>query len=251
MIEIKNVSQINIMRDNGFLLDSCLQKVISKANPGVTTLALDELAESLIREAGAVPNFKGYQGYPSTLCTSVNDQVIHGRPNKRSLIQGDVLTVDVGLVRNGFHVDRATTIIVGGEAAADSKVVKFLATGREALEHAINEVMPHKHVGDISAAMQEVVERAGYSVIREFTGHGVGTKLHMEPTIPCFGQRGRGSRLEVGMTLAVEVMMNMGSSKIKTLKDGWTTVTQDGSLSAQFEHTVAVTEDGCAILTLS
>lgn len=251
MIEIKSAEQLAIMRQSGQALDACLMAVMAAAQPGVTTLELDSMAESMIVKFGGKPNFKGYGGFPFTLCTSVNDQVIHGFPNKRALVAGDALTVDVGMVYQGLHVDHATTMRIGDSKSSetDQSVDKFLAVGQRALDAAIDQIRPGAHVGDISSTIQLVVEAGGYSVIRDYTGHGVGTKLHMDPVIPCFGKPGTGDKLEVGMTLAVEVMMNMGKADVRTLKDGWTVVTKDKSLSAQFEHTVAVVEGGYEILT--
>ena len=251
MIELKQPEQLQIMGVGGQKLAACLAQVVAAAKVGVTTLELDSLAERLILEVGGRPNFKGYQGYPYTLCTSVNEQVIHGFPNKRALVSGDVLTIDVGMLYQGWHVDHAVTVVVGlaKEVEQQQQTQRFLKTGQRALAAAIDQIKPGAHVGDLSAAIQAVVEEAGYSVIRDFTGHGLGSALHMEPIIPCFGRAGTGARLEVGMTLAVEVMMNMGKAETRTLKDGWTVVSKDKSLSAQFEHTVAVTQDGFEILT--
>lgn len=251
MIELKTPEQLEIMRTGGKLLAECRDAVLAAAQLGVTTLELDTLAEKLIRERDAKPNFKGYGGFPYSICANVNELVIHGFANKRALQVGDVFSLDIGLIYKGLHVDTTGTIIVGGMDAADQKVQQFIKTGEKALSLAIEQTRAGNRVGDVSAVMQQTVESAGYSVIREFVGHGVGSELHMDPLVPCFGKAGTGEMLKEGMTLAIEVMMNMGGPEIKTLKDGWQVVTKDHSLSAQFEHTVAITKDGPEILTLS
>jgi methionyl aminopeptidase len=251
MIEIKTANQQNIMAEGGRLLAECRDLVVQAAEAGVTTLELDQLAEAEIRRRGAEPNFKGYGGYPYSICANVNDLVIHGFPNKRQLQNGDVFSLDIGLKYKGLHVDTTATKVIGGVDSAPENVQRFIATGQSALQLAIEQAVPGNRVGDISAAMQQTVESAGYSVVRDFVGHGVGSELHMEPMVPCFGKAGSGPTLEVGMTLAIEVMMNMGKPEIRTLKDGWQVVTKDRSLSAQFEHTVAITIDGPLILTTS
>jgi methionyl aminopeptidase len=249
VIELKSHDQLMLMRQGGAILANTLSVVGAAAKAGTTTLELDILAEQLIRDSGAVPAFKGYQGFPSTLCTSLNEQVIHGKPNKRPLVVGDLLTIDVGLIWQGLVLDHATTLVIAGESQVNRSEQSFLMAGKQSLEAAIDAARVGNRVGDISAAMQGIVEHRGYSVVREYAGHGVGSELHMEPFIPCYGNPGRGMLLAEGMTLAIEVMFNMGGSGVKTLKDGWTVVTKDGTLSAQFEHTVAVTDAGPEILT--
>jgi methionyl aminopeptidase len=250
MIELKDQKQLAAMADGGALLAKCREAVLAAAEPGVTTLELDALAEKLIRDGGGTPNFKGYGGFPFTICANVNDLVIHGFPNKRALQPGDVFSLDIGLIWQGLHVDTTETKIIGGLDTASEAVQKFIKTGEKALSLAIDQAVIGHRVGDISATMQQTVEQAGYSVIREFVGHGVGSELHMEPMIPCFGRAGTGPLIQEGMTVAIEVMMNMGGPAVKTLKDGWQVVTKDHSLAAQFEHTVAVTKNGPQILTL-
>lgn len=249
MVELKTPQQLKSMTEGGRLLAQIRDQLVSLAQPGMTTIELDQMAEKLITQAGAKPSFKGYGGYPFTICANVNELILHGYANKRALLTGDVFSLDIGLVYDNLHVDTTDTIIVGGPDKAPADVQQFVKVGRQALMSAIDQAVVDHRVGDISATMQAIVEQAGYSVIREFVGHGVGTSLHMDPQIPCYGRPGIGPKLEEGMTLAIEVMMNMGKPDIKTLKDGWQIVTKDGSLSAQFEHTVAITKDGPQILT--
>jgi methionyl aminopeptidase len=216
--------------------------------PGVTTLELENVAETMIAEAGAKPAFKGYHGFPCVLCTSLNDQVVHGIPSAKTVLrEGDILSVDCGAVIDGYYGDSAITIPVGKVAATTQRL---LDVTQQSLVRAIETVRPGAMLGDVGAAVQEMVEAEGFSVVKEFVGHGIGTHMHEDPQIPNFGQRGRGVRLREGMVLAIEPMVNAGSDAVRVLKDGWTAVTEDGSLSAHFEHTVAVTKDGAAILTL-
>ena len=250
MIELKNDEQLQIMRQGGALLARIRDEVLGGAEAGVTTLELNDLAERLMKQAGAKSNFKGYGGFPFVICANVNDLIIHGFANKRPLQNGDVFSLDIGLIWKGLHVDTTATKIIGGLENAPEKVQTFIKTGEKALSLAIDRAVIGNRVGDISSTMQQTVESAGFSVIREYVGHGVGSELHMEPMIPCYGRAGTGEVLKEGMTLAIEVMMNMGGPKVRTLKDGWQVVTKDNSLSAQFEHTVAVTKDGPEILTI-
>ncbi len=215
--------------------------------PGVTTEQIDALAEQRVREAGAEPAFKGYHGYPATVCASVNEQVVHGIPSSRQLVEGDVVSVDMGARLDGFFGDCAVTVPVG-QVSADA--AGLLRVTEEALFHGIEAVKPGARVSDIGAAVQQHVEAHGFSVVREFVGHGIGTALHEEPQIANYGPGGRGPRLSEGMVLAIEPMVNAGKPGVKVLSDGWTAVTRDGSLSAHFEHTVVVTGEGCEILTL-
>jgi methionyl aminopeptidase len=213
----------------------------------VTTLALDEFAERFIREAGGKPAFKGYRGYPRSLCTSVNDQVIHGIPAKDTILKsGDLLSIDVGAIVDGFYGDAAVTVPVGTVTAEAERLMRVT---EEALALGIAEARPGSRLFDISAAIQQHVESHRYSVVREFVGHGIGRSLHEDPQVPNFGERGRGLRIQPGMVLAIEPMVNAGGSKTVVQEDQWTAVTADGSLSAHFEHTVAVLEDGPRILT--
>ncbi len=249
MIELKTEQQLAIMTEGGAKLARCRDAVVAAAQPGVTTLELDALAESLIVKTGGKPNFKGYGGFPYTICANVNELILHGFPNKRPLQQGDIFSLDIGLIWQGLHVDTTATTVIGGIGAVSEAVQRFVKTGEKALSLAIDQAVVGNRVGDISAIMQKTVESAGYSVIREFVGHGVGTELHMEPMVPCFGRPGTGVMLKEGMTLAIEVMMNMGGPGVRTLKDDWQVVSKDKSLTAQFEHTVAVTAAGPQVLT--
>jgi methionyl aminopeptidase len=215
--------------------------------PGVTTADLDELAETRIRKAGATPAFKGYHGYPATICASVNEEVIHGIPSgRRVLVDGDVISIDVGAELNGYFGDSAITLAVG---RVSEEAATLLRVTDESLYKAIEAVKPGGRISDIGHAVQKHVEAYGFSVVREFVGHGIGQKMHEEPQVPNYGEPGRGPRLTEGMVLAIEPMVNAGKAAVKVLADGWTAVTRDGSLSAHFEHTVAVTADGPWILT--
>jgi methionyl aminopeptidase len=216
--------------------------------PGVTTADLDSHAESRVRQAGGVPAFKGYHGFPATLCTSVNEEVIHGIPSRRALREGDVVSIDVGAVLDGFYGDAAITVPVG---RVSDDAARLLRVTEEALFRGIEQAVIGARVTDIGAAVQRHVESFGYSVVREFVGHGVGTALHEEPQVPNYGPGGRGPRLTEGMTLAIEPMVAMGKAAVKVLGDGWTAVTKDRSLAAHFEHTVAVTADGPRIMTVA
>jgi methionyl aminopeptidase len=215
--------------------------------PGMTTSELDAEAERLVRAGGAEPAFKGYRGYPATLCASVNEQVVHGIPSPRRLVEGDILSLDMGVKLNGFYGDSAVTVPVG---RIGDDVQRLLVVTQEALERGIRQVRVGGRISDIGHAIQQHVESHGFSVVREFVGHGIGAALHEEPQIANYGEPGRGPRMAEGMVLAIEPMVNMGRPAVKVLSDGWTAVTRDGSLSAHFEHTVAVTSDGPLVLTM-
>ena len=235
------------MRAAGRLVGQVLTALAAKVAPGVTTAQLDAIAEGLIVDAGATPAFKGYHGYPATICASVNDEVIHGIPSgQRVLNAGDVISIDVGAKLNGYYGDSAVTLAVGpiSEAAAT-----LLRVTEESLYKAIEVVKPGSRISDIGHAVQKHVEAHGFSVVREFVGHGIGQEMHEEPQVPNYGEPGRGPRLAEGMVIAIEPMVNAGKPQVKVLSDGWTAVTRDHSLSAHFEHTVAVTADGPWILT--
>jgi len=223
-----------------------LRELRDMVQPGVTTADLDEVAEARLREANAQPAFKGYHGYPATICASVNEQVVHGIPSGRALVDGDILSIDMGAKLDGFYGDCAVTVPVGD---VDEDATRLLQVTEAALYRGIEQVRPGARVSDIGAAVQACVEAAGFSVVREFVGHGIGTKLHEEPQIPNYGTPGRGPRLAEGMVLAIEPMVNFGKAGVKVLGDGWTAVTRDGSLSAHFEHTVVVVGGGSRILT--
>jgi len=246
MIVCKSASELARMRTANALVADVLGALKAMVLTGVTTLDLDAVAESLVRDGGAEPAFKGYRGYPATLCTSVNEEVVHGIPSKRPLKAGDIVSLDVGVLLDGFYGDSALTVPVGEISVT---AAKLLSVTEQSLERAISAVRVGARVSDLGYAVQHYVEANGYSVVREFVGHGIGTKLHEEPQIPNYGQPGQGPRLAEGMVLAIEPMVNVGSATVKVLKDGWTAVTSDGNLSAHFEHTVAVTAEGAEVLT--
>lgn len=236
------------MRRSGQIVREVLETVKSKVAPGVATMDLERMAEEKIRELGAKPAFKGYHDYPCVLCTSVNDEIIHGIPSeKRVLKAGDIVSIDCGVVMEGYYGDSAITVPVGG--ALSPQLTKLLEVTEAALKKAINEVRLGKTVGDVGAAVQEYVEANGFSVVRDFVGHGIGTHLHEDPQVPNYGTRGHGMRLREGMVLAIEPMVNIGKPGARVLDDKWTAVTEDGSYSAHFEHCVAVTRNGPLVLT--
>ena len=236
------------MRAAGRLVGEVLTELTARVAPGVTTAELDDVAETRIREAGATPAFKGYHGYPATICASINEEVIHGIPSgTRVLNEGDVISIDVGASLDGYFGDSAVTLAVG---RVTEEAATLLRVTEESLYKAIECVRPGGRISDVGHAVQHHVEAYGFSVVREFVGHGIGTSLHEEPQIPNYGTAGRGPRLQEGMALAIEPMVNAGKPAVKVLGDGWTAVTKDKALSAHFEHTVVVTEDGCRVLTL-
>ena len=235
------------MRASGRLVGEVLTELASKVAPGVSTAELDELAEKRILAAGGTPAFKGYHGYPATICASINDEVIHGIPSgRRILADGDIISIDVGVSLDGYFGDSAITLPVGTVSA---EAASLLRATEEALYKAIECARPGGRVSDIGHAVQQHVESFGFSVVREFVGHGIGQRMHEEPQVPNYGEPGRGPRLEAGMVLAIEPMVNAGKPAVKVLGDGWTAVTRDGNLSAHFEHTVAVTSGEPWILT--
>ena len=247
MIVCRSKAEIDKLRRVNQLVAQVLAELREMAVPGASTAEIDEVAEARVREAGAEPAFKGYHGYPATVCVSANEQVVHGIPSKRPLVQGDILSIDMGAKLDGFFGDCAVTVPVGTVSPQASELLRVT---EEALFHGIDAVKPGARVSDIGAAVQQHVEAHGFSVVREFVGHGIGTSLHEEPQIANYGPAGRGPRLAEGMVLAIEPMVNAGKPAVKVLADGWTAVTRDGSLSAHFEHTVAVTKDGPAVLTM-
>jgi methionyl aminopeptidase len=235
------------MRAAGRLVGEVLTALTGRVAPGVTTADLDEIAEKLITDAGAIPAFKGYHGYPATICASINEEVIHGIPSgHRVLKDGDILSIDVGASLEGYFGDSAITLPVGH---VSEEAAQLLRVTEEALYKAIEVAKPGGRVSDIGHAVQQHVEAYGYSVVREFVGHGIGQRMHEEPQVPNYGEPGRGPRLVEGMVLAIEPMVNAGRQAVRVLADGWTAVTRDGSLSAHFEHTVAVTSGEPWILT--
>jgi methionyl aminopeptidase len=234
------------MRHANSLVAEVLDLLRSSVAPGVTTADLDALAESRVRESGAEPAFKGYHGYPATICASVNEEVIHGIPSRRELVEGDIVSIDMGVLYDGYYGDSAITVPVG---RVSEEAAALLRVTEEALHEAIARATVGARVSDIGDAVQTHVERSGFTVVREFVGHGIGQKLHEEPQVPNYGPGGRGPRLAQGMVLAIEPMVNAGKAAVKVLSDGWTAVTRDGRLSAHFEHTVAVTAAGPLVLT--
>jgi methionyl aminopeptidase len=248
VIVLKTPQEIEKMRRAGRIVADTRRKVLEAVRPGVTTARLDAIAEEHIVAAGAVPSFKGYRGtYPASICSSVNDQVVHGIPGPRVLTEGDLLSLDFGARWEGYHGDSAVTVFVGEPPSDEAE--KLVRVTEEALEAGISQIRPGKRLSDIGHAVEQVVEGAGFSVVREYVGHGIGQSLHEDPQIPNYGPPGRGPELSPGMVLAVEPMVNMGSWETRLLDDEWTVVTADGSLSAHFEHTIACTDDGPEILT--
>ena len=247
MIVCRSAAELEKMRAAGRLVGEVLTEMTARVAPGVTTAALDEIAEEMIRDAGAIPAFKGYHGYPATICASINEEVIHGIPSGRRILnEGDVVSIEVGASLDGYYGDSAVTLPVG---AVSEQAATLLRVTEESLYRAIERVRVGGRISDIGHAVQHHVEAYGFSVVREFVGHGIGQRMHEEPQVPNYGEPGRGPRLTEGMVLAIEPMVNAGKPAVKVLADGWTAVTRDGSLSAHFEHTVAVTADGPWILT--
>ncbi len=234
------------MAEAGRIVAEALEEIRKNITPGVTTKELDELAESYILSKRAKPAFKGYRGYPASACTSVNEQVVHGIPSSVKLSEGDIISLDIGVNLNGFFGDAAITLPVG---KIDKKAEKLLRVTRKALDEGIAKAVPGNRLSDISSAIQKCSEAGGYSVVRNFVGHGIGRSLHEEPQIPNFGKPGEGPMLREGMTLAIEPMVNAGSWEVEILKDGWTAVTRDRKLSAHFEHTIVITKNDQCILT--
>jgi methionyl aminopeptidase len=247
-IVCKSAAEIERMRQSGRIVRQVLDHVRSMVAPGVTTMDLERAAEKKIAELGAKPAFKGYYDYPCVLCTSVNEEIVHGIPSeKRALKDGDIVSIDCGVVLDGYYGDAAITVPVS--EAVKPELRKLLTVTEESLYRGIDQALIGNSVGDVGAAVQEHVEANGFSVVREFVGHGIGTRLHEEPQVPNFGARGHGAKLREGMVLAIEPMVNYGKPETKVLGDKWTAVTVDGSFSAHFEHCVAVTKNGPVILT--
>ena len=248
MVTLKSEREIERMRASGKVVAEVLQALEAEIRPGVATAELDRLAESIIRaHEGARPAFKGYGGFPASICASVNEEVVHGIPSKsRTLEAGDIVGIDVGVLMEGYHADAARTFAVGPVTEVTRRL---LSVTQSALEAGIDAARPGARLGDVSAAIQSVAEAAGFSIVRDLVGHGIGQHLHEDPQVPNFGVEGRGLELEPGLVIAIEPMVNVGGSEVRTLEDAWTIVTIDGSLSAHFEHTVAITENGPDILT--
>ena len=246
MIYLKTDEEIELLRESNLLVGQTLGELAKWVAPGVTTLQLDRIAEEFIRDHQAVPGFLGYAGYPNTLCVSVNEQIVHGIPSDYTLKEGDIVSIDCGVVKNGFNGDSAYTFEVG---EVPDEVRRLLKTTKEALYLGIEQAVEGKRVGDISNAIQTYCEHKGYSVVRELCGHGVGKKLHEEPEVPNYGRRGCGPLLKNGMVIAIEPMINLGSRNIVVEKDRWTTRTKDRKPSAHFEHTIAIRENGADVLS--
>lgn len=248
MIIIKSNREIEIMKEAGRINALAHRKVKEAIRPGISTLELDEIAEKVIRDNGAIPTFKGYEGFPKSICASINDVVIHGIPNKNIILKdGDIISIDIGSTYKGYVGDSAMTHPVGTVSLEKQKLMDVT---REALYEGLKFAMPHFHLSDISHAIEAHVRKNGFDVVKEFTGHGVGREMHEDPSIPNYGEAGYGPILKPGMVLAIEPMVASHSARIKILKDGWTTVTKDGSPSAHFEHTIAITDVGYEILTI-
>jgi methionyl aminopeptidase len=246
MVILKLPDEIEKLRGGNRIVAEILGELRDKVKPGVATRELEDYCESLCRKKRVKPAFKGYRGYPFALCTSINGEVVHGMPSDRPLLSGDILSIDFGVNYKGYYGDAAITVPVGGVSAEAARLMQVTEAG---LYDAIGEARVGNRLGDISAAVQERVETAGFSVVRDFVGHGIGKNLHEDPQIPNYGIRGRGIQLKAGMVLAIEPMVNEGSYEVLIQPDGWTVVTKDGMLSAHFEHSVAITENGPDILS--
>ncbi|MBU1701394.1 MAG: type I methionyl aminopeptidase [Candidatus Eisenbacteria bacterium] len=249
MIFLRRQEEIEKIRESGRIVAGALDLAEEAVRPGITTDTLDAMIEEYILSEGGVPSFKGYHGYPASSCLSINDVVVHGIPDKgRELKSGDIIGVDIGCYKNGYHGDAAKTFAVG---EVEDRVILQMQVTREALYEGIQQARIGNKLGDISAAIQNRVEMHSFSIVRDLVGHGVGEKLHEDPQVPNYGRPGTGPSLKAGMVLALEPMVNAGSFAVETLKDGWTVVTKDGGLSTHFEHTITITETGPEVLTLS
>lgn len=247
MIVYKTREEIDKMRRAGRVVAATIDAVLAKVRPGIATKALDAVAEEVIRKQGATPSFLGYRGYPASLCASVNDQIVHGIPGERIIEEGDILSLDFGAIWEGFHGDSAVSVVVG--PARSPEAVELVRVTEDALNAGIAQIKAGGHLSDVGHAVQQVAEGAGFSVVREYVGHGIGRHLHEDPQVPNFGSPGRGPVMREGLVIAVEPMINAGSWETVLLPDKWTVITADGSLSAHFEHTIAITEDGPEVLT--
>ena len=247
MILLKSPRELALMRKAGYVLAEVTERLTAWVEPGLSTQEIDEEVEDFIRARGAAPAFKGYRGFPATICVSINDEVVHGIPSpRRRLKEGDIVGLDLGCIVEGYYADCALTLAVGEVAP---RVRELLDVTRDSLARAVAACWPGRRLSDVSHAVQQHVEAHGFAVVRQFVGHGIGRDLHEDPQVPNFGEPGRGPQLKPGMVLAIEPMVTMGSWEVRVLEDRWTAVTVDGSLAAHFEHTVAVTEDGPEILT--
>lgn len=246
MVILKLPEEIERARASSQIVAEVLNKLRDKVKPGVTTGELDKFAELMAEKRGAIPAFKGYRGYPNSLCTSVNEEVVHGMPSTRVLKEGDIVGLDFGVYYKGFFGDAAITLPVGKISPV---ALKLIEVTEQSLYAGIEQAQEGNRLGDISGSVQQIVEAAGFSIVRDFVGHGIGRNLHEEPQIPNYGKRGRGIELKSGMILAIEPMVNQGGFKVKILQDCWTVVTEDGRLSAHFEHSIAITDNGPDILS--
>jgi len=246
MVILKQPDEIDKARASNRIVAEVLSVLREKVKPGVTTRELDEIAEGVTEKRVARPAFKGYRGYPYSLCASVNEEVVHGMPSNRVLVEGDIIGLDFGVCYQGLYGDSAITLPVG---RVSEQATRLMQVTEQSLYSAIHQACDGNRLGDISAAVQETVDTAGYSIVRDFVGHGIGKSMHEDPQIPNFGKKGRGIELKRGMILAIEPMVNAGKYKVKILSDGWTVITADGSLSAHFEHSVAITDNGPEILS--
>ena len=246
MIQLRSREEIDAIRRAGEIVAITLNELREALKPGVQTLALDKKAESIIRKNGGMPAFKGYKGYPANICTSINEEVVHGIPSKRELKSGDIVSIDVGVGLDGYFGDAAITVGVG---EIPKEASKLIAATERALEIGIEATRIGNRVSDISNRIQQYVESQGFSVVRAFVGHGIGSMIHEEPEVPNFGKPGIGARLEEGMVLAIEPMVNIGTFEVEVMSDGWTAVTKDRKLSAHFEHTIAITGTQAEVLT--
>ncbi len=246
MVILKKPDEIEKARASNRIVAEVLSVLREKVKPGVTTRELDRIAEGVTEKRGAKPAFKGYRGYPFSLCASINEEVVHGMPSNRVLEEGDIIGLDYGVCYQGLYGDSAITLPIG---KVSEQATRLMQVTERSLYAAINQTFAGNRLGDISAAVQETVEAAGYSVVRDFVGHGIGKSMHEDPQIPNYGKKGRGIELVTGMILAIEPMVNAGKYKVKILSDGWTVITADGSLSAHFEHSVAITDNGPEILS--
>ena len=247
MIIGKSKRELEKMRAAGQLVGHVLAHLRTLVEPGVTTMEIDRAAEQMIRDAGALPTFKGYNGFPYSICASVNEQIVHGFPSNYKLKDGDIFSIDVGVTLEGFVGDTATTVPVGN---VSEERLRLIRVTQECLERAIDQCRPGKHLGDIGWAVQEHAEANGYSIVRDYVGHGIGRRMHEDPQIPNYGRPGLGPKIKTGYVFAVEPMVNLGSHHTKVLADGWTVVTVDGQPSAHVEHTIAITDNGPEVLTL-
>ena len=246
MIHYRSEDEIDLIRESSLLVANTHAEISTLIKPGVTTLQLDKIAEEFIRDNGGLPAFKGYSGFPNTLCTSLNEQVVHGIPNDNPLNEGDIISVDCGVLMNGYYGDSAYTYEVG---EVSKEVENLLIRTKESLYKGIEQAVSGNRIGDIGFAIQKHVEQFGYGVVREMVGHGVGENLHEEPQVPNYGKRGRGIKLKEGLVIAIEPMINLGTRRIKQLSDGWTIITADKKFSAHFEHTIVVRKGKAEVLS--